>query len=252
MLSQEPNGSPLQQCAAHVSQCVNLFHLRQALLRTFGLLFAINMLTREATTMANYIEVRGSGKSALRMPDRTGTGTENTRRPPRRPTRNLSCSSTRTMAPHALLNKKAPAVTLKDAAGNDYTIEPGSKGVPLVVFFYPASGMPYSHPRTGMSLTTRGVGTQAHTAARARRASSAMPSPRTTTSSAAACRSSASRATPSQSRRSSSTSTSSDIRSSPTPRATRARRTACPRGSLASRTVRMSSTGEERADSAPS
>lgn len=51
-----------------------------------------------------------------------------------------SSSPTRTMAPHPLLNKKAPAVTLKDASGNDYAIEPGTKGVPLVVFFYPASG----------------------------------------------------------------------------------------------------------------
>lgn len=81
-------------------------------------------------------DLRGAGKSGAVRAGRKTPDEENTRR---EPTTDRASLASR-MAPHALLNKKAPTVTLKDASGNDYTIEPGVKGVPLVVFFYPASG----------------------------------------------------------------------------------------------------------------
>jgi len=44
------------------------------------------------------------------------------------------------MTPHTLIGKKAPSVTLKDSNNDDYELNPGSKGLPIAVFFYPASG----------------------------------------------------------------------------------------------------------------
>lgn len=44
------------------------------------------------------------------------------------------------MSPHPLVGKKAPPITLPNQDGEQVTIEPGTTGTPLAVFFYPASG----------------------------------------------------------------------------------------------------------------
>jgi len=41
---------------------------------------------------------------------------------------------------HPLINQAAPAITLPDSDGKDFTIEPGKSGQPMALFFYPASG----------------------------------------------------------------------------------------------------------------
>ncbi|KZS93292.1 peroxiredoxin Q [Sistotremastrum niveocremeum HHB9708] len=42
--------------------------------------------------------------------------------------------------PHPLLNKTAPSLTLPNASGEQFTLEPGKSGVPTALFFYPAAG----------------------------------------------------------------------------------------------------------------
>ncbi|KIJ54256.1 hypothetical protein M422DRAFT_25194 [Sphaerobolus stellatus SS14] len=44
------------------------------------------------------------------------------------------------MAPHALIGKEAPTITLPNQDGEEVTIKPGSTGTPTAIFFYPASG----------------------------------------------------------------------------------------------------------------
>ncbi|KIJ38708.1 hypothetical protein M422DRAFT_145268, partial [Sphaerobolus stellatus SS14] len=48
------------------------------------------------------------------------------------------------MAPHALIGKQAPKISLLDQNGEKVTIQPGSTGTPLAIFFYPASGTCHS------------------------------------------------------------------------------------------------------------
>ncbi|KAI9058426.1 AhpC-TSA-domain-containing protein, partial [Trametes sanguinea] len=44
------------------------------------------------------------------------------------------------MARHPLIDKPAPTFSLPGADGQTYTVTPGAKGVPTVLFFYPKSG----------------------------------------------------------------------------------------------------------------
>lgn len=39
-----------------------------------------------------------------------------------------------------LIGKAAPSFTLKNYDGEDYEVNPGQTGLPLVIFFYPESG----------------------------------------------------------------------------------------------------------------
>ena len=45
------------------------------------------------------------------------------------------------MAPHPLKHREAPSITLPNQDGQETTIKPGSTGTPMVIFFYPASGV---------------------------------------------------------------------------------------------------------------
>jgi thioredoxin-dependent peroxiredoxin len=42
--------------------------------------------------------------------------------------------------PHPLVGKQAPAITLPDSEGADYTLSPGESGKSIALFFYPKSG----------------------------------------------------------------------------------------------------------------
>ncbi|KAI0770347.1 peroxiredoxin Q, partial [Fomes fomentarius] len=42
--------------------------------------------------------------------------------------------------PHPLIGTNAPTLTLPGADGETYTLTPGTKGVPVALFFYPKSG----------------------------------------------------------------------------------------------------------------
>ncbi|KII90745.1 hypothetical protein PLICRDRAFT_107357 [Plicaturopsis crispa FD-325 SS-3] len=44
------------------------------------------------------------------------------------------------MAPHPLIGKPAPALTLPDSNGASYALTPGQNGIPIALFFYPKSG----------------------------------------------------------------------------------------------------------------
>jgi len=44
------------------------------------------------------------------------------------------------MAPHPLVGKEAPAVTLPNQDSVEVTITPGADKKPVAIFFYPASG----------------------------------------------------------------------------------------------------------------
>jgi hypothetical protein len=41
---------------------------------------------------------------------------------------------------HPLVNQPAPIITLPDANGKPFEINPGKSGVPTAIFFYPTSG----------------------------------------------------------------------------------------------------------------
>ncbi|CAL1713288.1 unnamed protein product [Somion occarium] len=42
--------------------------------------------------------------------------------------------------PHPLIGKEAPALSLPEANGETFTLEPGKNGVPIALFFYPKAG----------------------------------------------------------------------------------------------------------------
>ncbi|KAH9950559.1 thioredoxin-like protein [Amylocystis lapponica] len=44
------------------------------------------------------------------------------------------------MAPHSLVGKPAPSLSLPNANGETWTLTPGANGVPIALFFYPKSG----------------------------------------------------------------------------------------------------------------
>lgn len=60
---------------------------------------------------------------------------------------------------HPLIGKSAPSFELPGADGETYTLTPGSKGVPVALFFYPKSGTPppslSHHRRTVHAHTLR-------------------------------------------------------------------------------------------------
>lgn len=57
--------------------------------------------------------------------------------------------------PHPLIGTNAPTLTLPGADGETYTLAPGTKGVPVALFFYPKSGMhiPFHGIRTARTVT---------------------------------------------------------------------------------------------------
>ena len=56
------------------------------------------------------------------------------------------------MSPSSLIDKVAPAFTLKNHDGTDYEFKPGS--APTAIFFYPKSGTPLRHSTPCDKLTT--------------------------------------------------------------------------------------------------
>lgn len=53
---------------------------------------------------------------------------------------NTHLSSPLAMAPHSLVGKPAPAISLPNQHGETYTFTPGASGAPVCLFFYPKAG----------------------------------------------------------------------------------------------------------------
>lgn len=79
------------------------------------------------------------------------------------------------MTRYPLIDKPAPPLSLPDANGQTYTLDPRTVGRPVVLFFYPQSGASHGLSCSGAvpADTTRCTCAQARSAAHARRARSA-------------------------------------------------------------------------------